>query len=121
MSDTLVITEVSTEVIEIELQPSPVVEIVEVAAEVLEIAVEGPQGPPGPQGPVGPPGADATYTHTQGAPSASWSITHGLGKYPSVTVVDSSGSEVEGDVTYLSNAQVLVSFSAPFSGVAYLN
>src|SRR4051794_35319013 len=69
------------------------------------------------------PGAvtPATYVFTQGSPSASWTITHNLGYYPAVTVVDSSGNEVEGSVQYLSINQVRVTFSAAFSGSAYLS
>jgi hypothetical protein len=60
------------------------------------------------------------YIHTQASPSTSWSITHPLGGRPSVTVVDSAGTVVIGEVLYISNTQVTVSFTAPFSGYAYL-
>lgn len=43
-------------------------------------------------------------------------VTHNLGKYPVVSVFDSAGSQVEGDVTYTTLNQLTVSFSAPFSG-----
>ena len=61
------------------------------------------------------------YVHTQAVPAASWSITHNLGKYPSVSIVDSANSEVIGEVVYNTNNQLTVSFSAAFSGKAYLN
>ena len=64
---------------------------------------------------------DKHYTHTQSVASASWTITHNLNKYPSVTVVDSAGSVVVGDVQYLSLNDVVITFSGPFSGTAYLN
>lgn len=66
-------------------------------------------------------GEDASYVHVQSTPAALWSISHGLGKYPSVTVVDSGGSVVEGDVNYISTNNVQLTFSAAFSGSAYLN
>lgn len=72
------------------------------------------------QGPAGV-GADLNYLHVQAAAASVWTITHNLAKYPSVTVVDSSGDEVEGSVNYVSANQLTVSFSAPFSGNAYLN
>ena len=53
--------------------------------------------------------------------AAQVTVTHGLGKYPSVTVIDSAGDEVEGDVLYLSASALVVSFSAPFSGTVYCN
>jgi hypothetical protein len=62
-----------------------------------------------------------SYAHDQSAASASWSIAHSLGKYPSVTVTDSAGDEVEGEVHYDSLNSLTVSFSAPFAGKAYLN
>lgn len=64
---------------------------------------------------------DQTYVYEQQLPSDTWTITHNLGKYPSVTIVDSAGTTVVGDVTYLSNNAILVQFSAPFGGKAFLN
>lgn len=61
------------------------------------------------------------YVHTQGPALASWVITHNLGKYPSITIVDTANTEVIGEVTYNSINQLTVSFSAAFSGKAYLN
>lgn len=60
------------------------------------------------------------YVHTQGAPSTTWDITHALGGRPSVTVVDSSGTVVYGEVVYNSDTSITVLFSSPFSGYAYL-
>lgn len=64
--------------------------------------------------------ATTRHVHTQASPSASWSITHALGGFPSVMVVDSAQTVVIGEVTYNSNSSVTVEFSAPFSGYAYL-
>ena len=58
--------------------------------------------------------------HTQSSASSTWNITHDLGGRPSVTIVDSAGTVVVGDVVYNSNTSITVSFSAPFSGFAYL-
>lgn len=60
------------------------------------------------------------HVHTQAAASSEWTITHTLGGKPSVTIVDSANTVVYGEVQYLSNSQVTVIFSAPFSGYAYL-
>ena len=62
----------------------------------------------------------ARYVFNQASPSSTWNITHSLGGRPSVTVVDSAGTVVVGEVAYNSNTSVTVSFSAPFSGSAYL-
>lgn len=74
------------------------------------------------QGPKGSDGTgDRNFVFSQGTPSASWVIVHGFGKYPSVSVIDSAGTEIEGDVHYDSLNQVTVSFNAAFSGSATLN
>lgn len=52
--------------------------------------------------------------------SATWVITHALGGKPQVTIVDSADTHVFGEVQYNSNTQVTVTFSAAFSGKAYL-
>ena len=67
-------------------------------------------------------GSDANYVHSQMSPSSSWSITHSLSKYPSVTVVDSAKNVVEGHVEYINTNSVVLTFEAgAFSGYAYFN
>ena len=61
------------------------------------------------------------YTHNQGSSSSTWVITHNLGYFPSVTVVDNGNNVVIGDVSYISANQVSISFSASFGGKAYLS
>lgn len=68
-----------------------------------------------------PIGSDANYTFNQGSASSTWEIAHNLNKFPSCTVVDSAGDGVEGDVSYTNNNQLVIQFSAAFSGKAYLN
>ena len=80
----------------------------------------------GPVGPVGPQGSDGsggeTVLFVQAVPLNPWVIAHNWpGGYPSVTVVDSSGRVVVGDITYNTNTQLTIDFSGSFSGVAYLN
>lgn len=60
------------------------------------------------------------FVFSQDSPSAAWAIEHPLGGRPSITVVDSSGTVVIGEVTYISDTQIMVEFTAPFSGFAYL-
>ena len=64
---------------------------------------------------------DTTFIHEQMSASDVWTITHFLGRYPSVTVVDSAGSVVVGDVQYISKDQIILTFQGAFSGTAYLN
>ena len=62
-----------------------------------------------------------TYTYVQELPSGIWTITHNLGRMPSVSIVDSAGTLVHGNVDYISNNVIRVTFSGEFSGRAYLN
>lgn len=64
---------------------------------------------------------DKNYIHTQSAPSDNWTIIHTLNKYPSVTIIDSGGTEVIGDIKYIDTSTVLVTFASGFSGKAILN
>lgn len=61
------------------------------------------------------------YTHNQSTASSTWTITHNLGFRPAVSVVDSGGNHVIGDVNYVSVNALTISFSAPFGGSAYLS
>ena len=63
----------------------------------------------------------STYVHNQVASLSAWTINHNLNKYPSVSVVDSGGSQVIGEVQYITTNQVILTFSSEFSGKAYLN
>lgn len=64
---------------------------------------------------------DKNYRHVQGSSSAAWDVTHNLNKRVAVTVVDSGGTKVEGDVIYIDDNQVQILFNAPFSGEAFCN
>ncbi len=64
---------------------------------------------------------DANFVFTQGIPSATWNITHNLGKFPSVSVVDTADQLMYGDTEYFNENSLTITFSAPFSGKAYLN
>lgn len=66
-------------------------------------------------------GSDAYYMFIQPSASDVWTINHNLNKRPSVTVVNAAEEVVEGDIIYLSNNSVRVTFNAPLSGKAYLN
>jgi len=61
------------------------------------------------------------YIHDQIMSSSVWTINHTLNKFPSINIVDSAGSLVVGDVEYVNLSQIVVTFTAPFSGIAYLN
>jgi len=82
----------------------------------------GPAGATGATGATGPPGpAEQGFTYTQGVPAAVWTIAHNLGGHPTVTVVDSAGSVVIGDVHYVDGNNLTITFAAAFAGTAFLN
>lgn len=64
---------------------------------------------------------DSTYIFTQASVSSTWTINHNLGQFPSVTIVDGSGNVVLAEVQYINSNQIIVTFSQPFAGTAYLN
>jgi hypothetical protein len=85
---------------------------------------EGPEGPPGPIGPSGPPGLpgdQTTYTFTQSMAVTLWDIAHNLGRYPSVTVIDTGGTEIIPDIHYVDSNRLKLNFAYATSGKAYLN
>ena len=53
--------------------------------------------------------------------TATWVINHNLGKYPSVSTVDSAGSIINGAITYNNENKITVVFTSATSGKAYLN
>lgn len=65
--------------------------------------------------------AASRHTHHQSVAAFSWDVFHALGAKPSVTTTDLSGSEIIGDVSYVSNSHVVIAFGASVSGYAYLN
>ena len=69
----------------------------------------------------GPSSADSTYVYSQEKASDCWKVVHGLNKYVSVSIVDTGKTEIEGDVQYVDENTVMITFSAPFSGWCYCN
>lgn len=65
--------------------------------------------------------ADLNYIHNQTEASDEWVIVHNLNKYPAVSIIDSAGDEVEGNVHYDSLNQVTITFIGAFKGTATLN
>jgi len=63
----------------------------------------------------------ASYIHTQSVSASTWTISHNMGFFPSVSVVDNGGNMVIGDVSYITENQVSISFSASFGGKAYFS
>jgi hypothetical protein len=81
----------------------------------ITIAAPGPQGPAGAFAP-----SDIFYVHTQGTPGSVWTINHNLGGQPTAVVLDSAGTQCEGTFSYPSSNQMVITFTAAFSGTAYV-
>jgi len=63
----------------------------------------------------------STFEFDQGVPATTWNITHNLGRFPSITVIDTGNTVVTGEYNYVNNNNVILTFSAAFAGKAYLN
>ena len=66
-------------------------------------------------------GGPVSYVHHQGTIAASWIVTHSLGFFPNVTVIDSGGATCEGDVAHIDDTTLTIQFSGGFTGTAYLS
>jgi hypothetical protein len=65
--------------------------------------------------------ADKYFRYEQAMPAQTWQILHKLNKRPSVTVTDSAGTSVIGQVEYINENSLVITFTAAFSGYAELN
>jgi len=62
-----------------------------------------------------------SFVFSQPTPAASWVINHNLSGFPSVTTTSLAGNVILGQVQYLNGSTVLIVFSTPVAGAAYLN
>jgi hypothetical protein len=65
--------------------------------------------------------SDKNFVFNQAVPSTTWTVTHNLNKFPSVSVVDTGGTVVIGCYTYDSDNQTTLNFTHAFAGKAYFN
>lgn len=64
---------------------------------------------------------DARFVHYQDVPAVVWTVVHNLGKKPSVDIIDTAGTKVEGEIEYIDDNSVRIKFAAEFSGRAVCN
>jgi len=62
-----------------------------------------------------------SYTYEQQLNTTTWDIVHDLGYRPSVFVSDYGQNNVECDIEHVSTNEVILTFSIPMSGYAYLS
>ena len=65
--------------------------------------------------------SDKNFVFEQGIASDIWLIKHNLGKYPSVSLVDSSGTQFDADVEYNDENTCTVRMNGATTGKAFLN
>jgi hypothetical protein len=65
--------------------------------------------------------ADTTKVVQIPAALSTWTILHNMGKRPAVTVIDTSGNVITGQVVYNSDHQITIYFSPAVAGTVYLN
>lgn len=93
------------DVVQVQIAPPPYVRV--------EIGDTGPQGPAGV--------STVAFHYVQSTASDVWTIAHGLGWNPNATVVDSAGTNCEGEIQYLDSNTLRIIFTGAFSGDAYLS
>jgi hypothetical protein len=62
----------------------------------------------------------ATFVHDHTVPETVWTIAHGLGSKPGVTVLGTDDQITQGDVDYVDDDTLTITFGAPLAGRAYL-
>jgi hypothetical protein len=65
--------------------------------------------------------SDKTFVFTQNTAENPWIINHNLNKFPSVSMVLSTGQVGIADVTYIDQNNLTITFSGDESGKAYMN
>jgi hypothetical protein len=64
---------------------------------------------------------DKNFVFTQAVASATWTVQHNLNKFPSCTMVLSTGQQGYGDVTFIDENNLTITFAGAESGKAYIN
>lgn len=66
-------------------------------------------------------GEPETYIHEQAIASDTWTINHNLNRFPSITVVDSSGNVFTTKKHYVDENTCIITMNGATTGKAYLN
>jgi hypothetical protein len=73
---------------------------------------QGPEGPRGIQGIQGPAGNTNFIAYEFNEPLSTWVLEHNLNTYPTVTLTDSNGAVISGNVVYTDSNTITVTFVA---------
>tara|TARA_R110001632_G_scaffold94570_1_gene200541 strand:+ start:1443 stop:2171 length:729 start_codon:yes stop_codon:yes gene_type:complete len=68
-------------------------------------------------------GGDKNYVfpHNQSVAAVTWNVQHNLNKFPSCTMVLSTGQQGYGDVTFIDVNNLTITFASAETGKAYIN
>jgi len=64
---------------------------------------------------------DKNFVFNQSVASSTWTVQHNLNKFPSCTMVLSTGQQGYGDVTFIDENNLTITFAGAESGKAYIN
>jgi hypothetical protein len=64
---------------------------------------------------------DKNYVHNQSVAASTWNVNHNLSKYASATMVLSTGQKGYGDIKYIDENNLTITFASAESGKAYIN
>ena len=64
---------------------------------------------------------DKNFVFNQAVASATWAVQHNLNKFPSCTMVLGTGQQGYGDVTFIDENNLTITFASAESGKAYIN
>ena len=64
---------------------------------------------------------DKNFVFTQAVAANPWTVQHNLNKFPSCTMVLSTGQQGYGDVTFIDENNLTITFASAESGKAYIN
>lgn len=62
----------------------------------------------------------STFRWEQTAPATVWVIAHGLDSKPAVSVISPSNEQLFGDVAYIDDDNLTITFGSPVDGTAFL-
>lgn len=66
-------------------------------------------------------GNDKNYIYEQTEPKNAWIITHNLGKYPCVEIINDNNIKIMGEIEYISENEIIARFNKEYTGKAILN
>lgn len=65
--------------------------------------------------------ADKNYVHVQNVAAITWTVNHNLDKFASATMVLSTGQKGYGDIVYIDENTLTITFAGAETGKAYIN